>query len=112
MNLSALRDALEQKQVELWVEGDLLRFRMPGNSLDKELLAELRRHKRALIELLKQETTEMTSDSRLEPLSLGQQALFFLHSLSPRSAAYNVAASVRIASRVDVDVMRHCFSDV
>ena len=45
MNLNELRDALRQKQVELWVEGELLRFRMPGDLLDKTLLAELRRHR-------------------------------------------------------------------
>ena len=50
MNLNQLLEALNEKQVELWVEGDLLRFRMPEGSLDKQLLANLRRHKKALIE--------------------------------------------------------------
>ncbi len=109
MNLEELRETLQRKHVELWVEGDLLRFRMPGDSLDKQLLAELRRHKKALIEAIKREAPGDGSESRLEPLSLGQQALFFLYSLSPQSAAYNVAAAVRIAARVDVEVMRHCF---
>ena len=106
MNLKELREALDQKHVELWVEGDLLRFRMPGNLLHKQLLAELRRQKKALIEAIKLETPDDGGESRLEPLSLGQQALYFLHSLSPQSAAYNVAAAVRIASPVDIEVMR------
>jgi len=109
MNLTELQEALRAKQVELWVEGDLLRFRMPGESLDKPLLAALRRHKRALIEELKRDGADHDNASRYEPLSLGQQALYFLHSLSPSSAAYNVAASFRIASAVDVAVMRQCF---
>lgn len=109
MNLKELREALDEKQVELWVEGDLLRFRMPGNSLDKKLLAELRRHKKALIEALKRDAPDDRTGSRLEPLSLGQQALFFLHSLSPHSAAYNVAACFRIASPINVDLMQQCF---
>ena len=109
MNPSELRKALKDNNVELWVEGDLLRFRMPEKSLDRNLLAELRRHKKELIEQLKHEGPRDVADSRLEPLSIGQQALYFLHQLAPHSPAYNVAAAVRIASPVDVTIMRKSF---
>ena len=33
------------------------------------------------------------------PLSYGQQALWFLHRIAPKSAAYNVAFAARIRSR-------------
>ena len=110
MNLNELLQALRDNHVELWIEGDLLRFRMPEKSLDKELLAELRRHKKELVEQLKEEQhAGKSSASRLEPLSIGQQALYFLHALAPQSPAYNVAAAFRITSPVDAVVMRKCF---
>ncbi len=110
MNLNELLQALQDNHVELWIEGDLLRFRMPEKSLDKELLAELRRHKREVVEQLKEKQhSSKSSASRLEPLSIGQQALYFLHALAPQSPAYNVAAAFRITSPVDAAVMRKCF---
>ena len=43
------------------------------------------------------------------PLSLGQQALWFLHDAAPESAAYNTAFATRIRSGVNVAVMRRAF---
>jgi hypothetical protein len=113
MNLNELLQALADNHVELWIEGDLLRFRMPEKSLDKQLLAELRRHKKELMEHLTRAQQGMVSSaSRLEPLSIGQQALYFLHALAPQSPAYNVAAGFRIVSPVDVSVMQKCFQSL
>ena len=110
MNLPELLHALDELHVDLWVEGDLLRFRMPEKALDKSLLAELRRHKQELIDHVRQtQFTHLDKPSKLEPLSLGQQALYFLHAFAPHSPAYNVAAAFRITSPVDVTVMRQCF---
>ena len=43
------------------------------------------------------------------PLSRGQQALWFLHRLAPESAAYNIAAAVRINSELDTGHLRRAF---
>ena len=110
MNLQELLHALDELHVDLWVEGDLLRFRMPEKSMDKSLLAELRRHKQELIDHLRQSQHAPSAEAgRLEPLSMGQQALYFLHAIAPNSPAYNVAAAFRIMSPVDAAVMRQCF---
>ncbi|AKT41199.1 MupA/Atu3671 family FMN-dependent luciferase-like monooxygenase [Chondromyces crocatus] len=39
------------------------------------------------------------------PLSHGQRALWFIHQLAPDSAAYNIAAAVRITSAVDTTAL-------
>jgi amino acid adenylation domain-containing protein len=110
MNLPELLHTLDELRVDLWVEGDLLRFRMPEKAMDKSLLAELRRHKQELINHLRQSQYSPSAEAgRLEPLSLGQQALYFLHAIAPTSPAYNVAAAFRITSPVDIAVMRQCF---
>jgi hypothetical protein len=49
------------------------------------------------------------ADGSDQPLSRGQQALWFLHRLAPESAAYNIAGAVRIAGSVDADVLRQSF---
>jgi hypothetical protein len=40
------------------------------------------------------------------PLSYGQRALWFLHQLAPKSAAYNVASAARVRSPLDVAALR------
>jgi amino acid adenylation domain-containing protein len=43
------------------------------------------------------------------PLSLGQQAIFFLHQLAPESTAYNSVSAVRIRSAVDAAALHRAF---
>jgi amino acid adenylation domain-containing protein/FkbM family methyltransferase len=43
-------------------------------------------------------------------LSHGQQALWFLHRLNPKSAAYNVAAAARIQGELDTEVLKQAFA--
>ncbi len=43
------------------------------------------------------------------PLSHGQRALWFLHQLSPDSAAYHIACPVRIRATLDVRALEHAF---
>ena len=47
-----------------------------------------------------------------QPLSRGQQALWFLHRLAPESAAYNIAGAVRIPGEVDADALRRSFQSL
>jgi amino acid adenylation domain-containing protein len=41
------------------------------------------------------------------PLSIGQRALWFLHRLSPESAAYNLMYAARVRSSLDIPVLRN-----
>lgn len=43
------------------------------------------------------------------PLSFGQQGLWFLHQLSPDSAAYNIVQAIRITSELDLSALRRSF---
>ncbi|WP_427500986.1 amino acid adenylation domain-containing protein [Methylomonas sp. MED-D] len=91
-----LRD-LADNRVELWLEGDKLRYRAPKQAINEALLDALKSHKQALIEHFQA--------LRREPfvLTYGQRALWFLHQTAPDSAAYNVAFSARILSVVDIE---------
>jgi amino acid adenylation domain-containing protein len=45
----------------------------------------------------------------VHPLSYGQRALWFLHQLTPTSAAYNIANAVCIRSELDIPALRRAF---
>ncbi|HEV7377734.1 MAG TPA: AMP-binding protein, partial [Pyrinomonadaceae bacterium] len=49
------------------------------------------------------------STASIQPLSRGQQALWFLYQLAPENAAYNISTVVRIASALDVSALRRAF---
>ena len=51
----------------------------------------------------------VSEDTPEQPLSHGQQALWFLHQRAPESAAYNISSAVRIHSELDVAVFRRAF---
>ncbi len=109
MSVEELLKVLSEKNVELWVEGKLLRFRAPENALDASLLASLRKQKGALIKALHGKPARRNGDRNFEPMSIGQQALYFLHCIAPLSPAYNVASAARICSPVDTQAMQQAF---
>lgn len=55
---------------------------------------------------------ENDHESMVFPLSYNQQSLWFLHSLYPDSAAYNVAVAFRILSGIDRDALQYAFNGV
>jgi amino acid adenylation domain-containing protein len=89
----------EQQQVELWFEGDRLRFRVPSGGLSADLRARLTEHKGEILAVLRQQAAQSVQEF---PLSYGQQAMWFLYQTDPTSAAYNVAFTGRISSPLDV----------
>ena len=44
-----------------------------------------------------------------QPLSFGQQSLWFMYRLAPESAAYNISACVRILSKLDIASLKRAF---
>ena len=97
-----LIEQLEAGGVELWVEGDRLRYRGEKDLLTADILSRLKDQKPEFMSLLR----ERTQRSTLCPVSQGQAALWFLHQLAPESPAYNVGFAARIRSRVDVPAMQ------
>lgn len=112
MTVDELLQELNRRQVEVWVEGKLLRFRAKENALDESLLKSLRKHKSQLIKRLQQTQSSGNGDSQLELLSVGQQALYFLHTIAPDSPAYNCASAARIRSAVDVAAVRQAYQEL
>lgn len=101
MNALELYQELQHRQVELWCQGKMLRFRAPDNALDPEMMTHLRKFKKELIEILQGEQTAKPNESRIESATVGQQALYFLHLSAPYSPAYNVASACRVCTHVE-----------
>jgi len=83
--------------VELWVEGRRLRFRAPPDALSPELREALREERDRIVTLLR---SEAASTRTIGAISANQQGLWLLSQLAPDSAAYHVAASLRLEGAV------------
>jgi TubC N-terminal docking domain len=106
-------DQLRIRGVELWVEGDRLRYNAPRGIINDDVLSELRKRKGELIVALRSEQpvtidaaiTPVPRDGLL-PLSFAQQRIWFLDELEPENPFYNVALAKRISGPVDTDRLR------
>ncbi len=99
MSVEALVSELAGRGVELWFEGDRLRFRAPKGALGEAQRSQLAQQRAAVVEALRRAAEERVQTF---PLSSSQQSLWFLHQQAPDSAAYHVALSMRLQSTVDV----------
>jgi amino acid adenylation domain-containing protein/non-ribosomal peptide synthase protein (TIGR01720 family) len=104
LSLQGLLQNLADSRVEIWLEGDKLRYRAPKQAMTEALLEALKANKQALIDYLQARQQQPFA------LTYGQRALWFLHQTAPASAAYNVAFSARILSTVDIDKMKQALS--
>jgi amino acid adenylation domain-containing protein len=103
MKAPELLAALSDLNVQLWVEGDQLRYRAPKGALISELRDLLLRDKEEVMGLLRQRARESISSY---PLSYAQKALWFLNQAAPGSTTYNVAFSFRIHSDLNTPALK------
>jgi amino acid adenylation domain-containing protein len=96
--------ALAAQGVELWFEGDRLRFRAPKDALSPEQRSALGARRSEILAHLR---AEAAGRGKTLPLSFSQQSLWFLHQQAPGSAAYHIAMTARVLSTVDVAGLRH-----
>jgi amino acid adenylation domain-containing protein len=98
VSIAGLLERLSEQGIQLWFEGNRLRFRGPRGALGPEDRAALAEHRDEAIAVLRERAA---AGLRSAPLSYGQRSLWFVNQEEPDSAAYNVAFSVAIASEVD-----------
>ncbi|MCG6135476.1 MAG: amino acid adenylation domain-containing protein [Nostoc sp. LLA-1] len=102
MNLTELLENLSAKNVELWVDGDKLRYRSPEKSLTPELLGEIKQYKPEIIQILSQSPNQAATYS----LSHGQKALWFLYQLAPSSTANNATYAAKLVTNLDIPALK------
>ena len=106
MNLIEFVQDLSIQGWKLWIEDEQLCIDAPENESFESIFSQLKQHKIELIELLKQQPHVL----QVSPLSYGQQGLWFLWQLSPRSHAYNVSFAVRIYAEIDLSLWQQVFA--
>ncbi|MEH2050562.1 amino acid adenylation domain-containing protein [Nostoc sp.] len=102
MNLTELLQNLSAKNVELWVDGDKLRYRSPENSLTPELLGEIQQSEPEIIRILSQSSDRAAT----YPLSHSQKALWSLYQLAPNSTAYNAMYAAKLVTNLDIPALK------
>ncbi len=96
---------LQAQAIDLWVDGDRLRYRAPKGALTPELRNEMAEHKAALLEMLRR------ADER-RPVSFAQQRLWFLQQLDKNATPYNEQSGLRISGALDVDALCRAINEI
>ncbi len=120
MMLDQLLTFLRERGVQLWREGDQLRYRADAETLTPELLGQLREQKPAILEFLRKANAPGQQQPSLQvaprggnrPLSFAQQRLWVLDQLEPHSALYNIPMGLRLGGALNVPVLQRCLSEI
>ncbi|MEM9271366.1 MAG: amino acid adenylation domain-containing protein [Cyanobacteria bacterium P01_F01_bin.143] len=108
MNLVEFLQDLVIQGWELGCEGEKLKYRAPKEVLNSQILAQLKEHKREIIQLL----CDRPDILNVYPLAQNQKSLWFLWQLAPHSSAYNAAITIRICSPTDVSIWHQVFQAI
>ncbi len=106
---------LRRLNINLWVEGNRLRYRAPQGTLTPALKAELSKRKAEILNFLTPATSQPllpTSRNDKLPLSFAQQRLWFLDQLHPANPAYNISGAVEIQGLLNVAALEQSLNEI
>ncbi|MEO9959832.1 MAG: condensation domain-containing protein, partial [Nisaea sp.] len=108
MTIAEFVKSLAERRVELSVTEGQIRYNGPSEALDEEVLTEIRERKSDLIDYLRRAPETLPEEMRTgaEPLSIGQEALWFLYELDRRSTAYNTLFAARMRRDLDMSALQ------
>jgi aspartate racemase len=116
--LEQFLDQLRRLDVQLWVEGDRLRYKAPKDALTPEILIQLKEQKAEIINFLQQIQAKVqtvipplspTTRDGILPLSFAQQRLWFLEQLEPGSSIYNMSRVYRLIGVLNISALEQSF---
>lgn len=120
MTTVELLSHLRHCDVNLWVEGERLRYSAPPKALSPDLLKQLAEHKAEIINLLNDVRTDATTASPIQPvsraqvlpLSYAQQRLWILDRLNTDGSAYHIPVVLRLQGPLDVEALRRSINEI
>ncbi len=112
-DVKALLQPHLEKGLELWMEGDALRFKAPKEMLTKDLMGVLKANKQGIIDWLQSENAseEPAQATMVDeyPLAYTQGAIWMLYKFAPASPAYNTTFACTLSQRVEESAVRQAF---
>ena len=121
MTALELLSVLNSKDIEIWADGDRLRYNAPEGALTPDLRKELTARKSEILALLRQ-TDTVTSSASFPlkpvsragdlPLSFAQERLWFLYHLEPDSVAYSMLRRIRLKGVLNKDALEKAYVEL
>src|ERR1700753_2451473 len=120
MTVQNLLIELRRIGVQIWPEGDQLRYRAPKGVLSAERLQQIKKFRAEIFQFYNKPLANSPVRAPIEqverptqlPLSAAQQRLWFLHRLDTSASAYNVPLSLRLTGQLDVLALQLAINDV
>lgn len=108
---------LDRLGVELWLEGDRIRYKAPGGVLTAASLDELREHKSEIRELLRRSCLSLPPIPRIPrdgalPLAVAQEGFWSLEQLVPGNSLSTVFSAFRISGPLDAGRLSGAFDEI
>src|SRR4028119_1443147 len=112
---------LRSLDINIFVEGEILRCNAPEGIITPELRSEISQKKAEIISFLKaaNRTSSFTPTPIVpmgregnQPLSFAQQRLWFLDQLIPNNPFYNIPAAVRLSGSLNLAALEQTFNEI
>ena len=97
--------------LQLWLEGDMLRFKATKEMLTPTLMGLLKQNKEAIIAWLKSEAESEAEPQQVDefPLAFTQGAIWMLYRFAPNSPAYNTTFACTLKGELNEAAVRQAF---
>ena len=112
---------LASLKIQLWLDGERLRYKAPPGVITPEIVAELKQNKAAIISFLQDVCLEADSAvapiqtvSRIEhhPLSSSQETLWLQHQLEPQNPINNLPYVYRFEGNLDLGLLEQSQNEI
>ena len=121
MTAGAFLAYLRELGVDVWADGESLRYSAVKGVLTPTLLADLRKYKLEILTLLGNSASHASlmsqglkhvSREQPLPLSFAQQRLWLIDQLQPGSSLYNIATGVRFSGKLNLEALERSLAEV
>jgi len=120
--VSSLLEEAKRLGVELYLDGERLRYRAPKGALNENLRAQISRHKQELLSFLSNRIGPISSAPMITPrqkdrderimLSFGQERLWFLYQMDPANPFYNLNTAARLMGALDIEALERSVNEI
>jgi amino acid adenylation domain-containing protein len=120
--ISSLLEEAKQSGIDLYLDGERLRYRAPRGALNERLRTEITRHKEELLSFLSNRdrlpssapmiTRRRRDGNERITLSFGQERLWFLYQMDPSSPFYNLNTAARLTGVLNIDALERSLNEI